>query len=111
MDVAVIQNPIQFQFHHLLVSMDEKRRIKFQGEIVEATLMSPPVLTEEMWNRYLLSDGSIVRAKLVATDIDRVEGKYNAEGNPMYNVSYRVIIWVTSPEHLRQKGGDDTHGD
>ena len=91
--------------------MDEKRRIKFEGEIVEATSMSPPVLAEEMWNRYLLADGSIVRMKLVATNIDRIEGKYDEEGNPFYKADYEVVLWITSPEHLKKKGGDEDHGE
>ena len=91
--------------------MDERRRIKFEGETVEAVSMSPPVLAEELWNRYLLSDGSIVRTKMVATNIDRIEGQYDNEGNPYYKVDYEPVVWVTSPEHLKKEGGDEDDGD
>ncbi len=119
MGIAVIRNPIQFQlearrhrnFHHLLVSMDEKRRIKFEGETVEATAMAPPVLTEELWNRYLLADGTIIRTKIVATSIDRIEGKYDNEGQPIYNIESKLVVWTTCPEHLKKKGGDEDHGE
>lgn len=57
----------------------------------------------EHWNEYLVDDGSVIRVKLVATEIVRIEGQYDAEGNPVYVLQSTNVMAVDSPENLRRK--------
>jgi len=59
--------------------------------------------TAEHWNEYFLDDGSVVRVKLVATEIVRVEGEYDPEGNPVYVVKSANVLAVSAPEALRRQ--------
>jgi hypothetical protein len=59
--------------------------------------------TREYWNEYLLDDGSILKLKPVATEVFRVEGQYDAEGNPVYVLKSRNVVVVSPPEELRQR--------
>ncbi len=59
----------------------------------------------EHWNEYLLDDGSVVRMKAVVTEIVRVEGQYDPEGNPAYMVFSTNVTHVSSPEDLKKGGG------
>ncbi len=57
----------------------------------------------EHWNEYLADDGSVIRIKLVATEVLRVDGQYDAEGNPAYFVKSTNVTNVSAPEDLRRK--------
>ena len=58
----------------------------------------------EHWNEYLVEDGTVVRIKLVATEVVRLDGEYDGEGNPVYLVQSTNVMAVDSPEHLKRKG-------
>jgi hypothetical protein len=60
----------------------------------------------EHWNEYLVDDGSVLRIKLVVTDVARVEGHYDPEGNPIYYVSSTNVLTVSARPELK-KGGDE----
>jgi len=57
----------------------------------------------EHWNEYLLDDGSVIRMKIVATEMVRVDGHYDGEGNPLYMIGSTNVTHVSSPDNL--KGG------
>ncbi len=59
--------------------------------------------SQENSNTYELSDGSLLTLKTVVTEIWRVDGVYDQEGNPMYVTKSGNIATVTSPEILRRK--------
>lgn len=59
----------------------------------------------EHWNEYLLDDGSVVRMKAVVTEIVRIEGQYDQEGNPAYMVFSTNVTHVFSPEGLKKGEG------
>ena len=44
----------------------------------------------ENWNDYLLDDGTVLRMKLVVTEVVRVEGQYDQNRNPVYSSSLRM---------------------
>jgi hypothetical protein len=80
-----------------------KRRIQVGQEWVEAM----PVTfrpSGENWNEYLLSDGTVIKVKLVATEVFRVDGRYDREGNPLYVVKSANVMVANAPESLRKKG-------
>jgi len=57
----------------------------------------------ENWSEYLADDGSVIRIKIVATDIVRVDGHYDEEGNPIYRVRTQNVMVVSAPEDLRRQ--------
>jgi hypothetical protein len=59
----------------------------------------------EHFNEYLLDDGSVLRIKLVLTDVWRVKDTYDRYGNPAYLARHSEVIAVDSPDRLRE-GGD-----
>jgi hypothetical protein len=56
----------------------------------------------EHWNEYLLSDGSVIRLKPVATEILRVDGKYDNDGNPVYIVKAANVVSVSASDKARK---------
>ena len=59
----------------------------------------------EHWNEYLLDDGTVVRMKAVVTEIVRVDGHYDPEGNPAYIVFSANVTHVDAPDELKKGGG------
>jgi hypothetical protein len=67
-----------------------------EAELVQVTS------AQENWNEYLLEDGSLVKTKAVLTEVWRVVGEYDAEGNPSYVLKSGGIVVVNAPEDLRK---------
>ena len=82
--------------------MINKIKINFGGEEVEA-LPIEINQTNEHWNQYLLDDGTVIKMKLVATKVLRVDNKYDPEGNPLYIIQSTNITTVNAPENLKKK--------
>ena len=82
--------------------MATRIQIDFQGKKVWAEVM-PVQQSQENWNQYLLSDGSVVRMKTVVTDVLRIENDYDPEGNPIYFIKSANILSVNAPDELRKK--------
>lgn len=59
----------------------------------------------EHWNEYLVDDGTVIRIKLVVTDVVRVDDAFDQEGNPVYVVASTNILTVSAPDDLK-KGGE-----
>ena len=59
----------------------------------------------EHWNEYLVDDGSVLRLKLVATEVIRLDGQFDQEGNPLYMVNSTNVLTVSAPEDLMHKEG------
>ena len=59
--------------------------------------------SQEFWNEYLLDDGTVVRVKLVATEFLRVDGQFDADGNPVYVVKSTNVMSIQSPEALKKR--------
>ncbi|MEA2476135.1 MAG: hypothetical protein QOC87_334 [Actinomycetota bacterium] len=79
-----------------------KRKLSLpDGREVEATIM-PFQSGGEHWTEYLVEDGSVIRMKLVATDILRLDGEYDDQGNPMYIIQSTNVTAVTAPDELRR---------
>ena len=82
--------------------MVNKVKINFGGEEVEA-LPIDVNQTNEYWNQYLLDDGTVIKMKLVATKVLRVDNKYDLEGNPLYVIQSTNITSVNAPDNLKKK--------
>jgi hypothetical protein len=59
----------------------------------------------EHWNEYLLDDGTVLRMKLVVTEVVRLEGMYDLKGDPSYAVQSTNVTAVSAPDELRKKDG------
>lgn len=59
----------------------------------------------EHWNEYLVDDGSLLRVKLVATEVIRVDGRYDQEGNPVYVLNSTNVLVVAAPDELKHGEG------
>ena len=60
----------------------------------------------ENFNEYLVEDGTVIKLKNVVTEILRLDGEYDPEGNPIYLVASANVPYVSAPDELRQKRDD-----
>lgn len=81
--------------------MERSTKIPFEGKIVEGLDMDFKTIIEE-WNEYQVTDGSIVRLKVVVTNIVKVPDKYDNVGNPIYVVKSSNVLTVSAPEKLKK---------
>lgn len=72
------------------------------GQLREAELV-PVKSSSEHANVYELEDGSLISLKVVVTEIWRIEGVYDADGNPAYITKSGNVVTVTAPENLRRR--------
>jgi hypothetical protein len=82
--------------------MSEKIKINFGSEMVDAT----PVEIDqanEYFNQYFLDDKTVLKMKLVATKVFRIDDRYDQEGNPVYFVQSTNVLSVNSPQDLKKK--------
>ena len=85
--------------------MPGKRTITLpDGTQVEATVMTFRAGGEH-WNEYLVDDGSVIKIKLVATEVVRLDDQFDQAGNPVYLVQSTNVMAVDAPEQLRKGGG------
>ena len=68
------------------------------GTVVEVTQST------ERFSEINLEDGTILRMKPVVTEVVRIDGQWDKDGNPAYSVrSTNILIVVESPTELRKK--------
>jgi hypothetical protein len=71
------------------------------GQFADAEMVEVQQASEH-WNEYLLADGTVARLKVVVTEIWKVEGRYDNDGNPNYIVRSGNVLVVNSPDELRR---------
>lgn len=59
----------------------------------------------EVWNAYILHDGTALKLKTVLSEVLRVEGEYAPNGDPLYAVNASVVVSTNAPENLKRKSG------
>lgn len=58
----------------------------------------------ERWSELRLSDGSVLRTKIVVVGAFRLDNSYDADRNPVYVIkSHNVVAVLDVPEELKQK--------
>ena len=56
--------------------------------------------------RVTLGDGTVLRLRIDVLDAVRVDGAWDNEGHPLYQVRNAILITVLeSPDHLKRKAG------
>lgn len=74
---------------------------------VDATEVNVEEATER-WTDIRLADGSQIRIKTVILGVLRLEGQYDGDGNPLYQLKANQVMTVNSPDHLRKGAGGPT---
>jgi len=77
-------------------------KINFQGREVDATEVDFQTRKED-WNEYQLMDGSTIKMKLVVSAVFRIDGMFDNEGNPVYQIKSTNLPVVKSPDALKRK--------
>ncbi len=77
-------------------------KINFQGRDVDATEVEFQTRKED-WNEYQLMDGTVIKMKLVVSEIFRIDGVYDKEGTPAYQIKSTNLPVVKSPDALKRK--------
>jgi hypothetical protein len=79
---------------------NQKIKVPFAGPDGQITQVDAVAVaieeSTERWNDYKLADGTFLRWKQVAVDIYRIEGRTDAEGNPMYVMKAAPVMQVQS---------------
>lgn len=63
------------------------RKVEINGKLVDAEVMDFETIKHEQWSTYKLTDGTIVKSKLVMQEIVKLHGEYAANGEPIYQVT------------------------
>lgn len=85
--------------------MGRKKKVRLQdGNFIEGTIV-PFQSGGEHWNEYLVEDGSVLRVKLVGTEVIRLDGQYDQEGNPVYILNSTNVMVVSAPDDLKREEG------
>ncbi len=82
--------------------MARKTETEFKGRKVATSDLDFKTVSEE-WNEYELEDGTRMRLKTVVSKILRLEGTYNADGDPVYQVVSTNILAPDIPPGLKMK--------
>ncbi len=77
-------------------------KINIGGRVVEAEQIDFEPMKEE-WNEYSLSDGNVLRLKIIVTSIFRTEEKDPITGFPLYFVQSNNVVTGYMPAPKPQK--------
>lgn len=77
--------------------MERKRRVLGPNGTQEATELGFQANVEP-WSEYLLDDGTVARLKLVVTNVYRLDGQFDAKGQPVYVIESNNVIAISVPE-------------
>ncbi len=80
--------------------MERKRKIRMGDQEVEGAEVTFRSGAEN-WNEYFLDDGTVLKVKLVLTDITRLD-QWDTEGNPLYVLRSTNVVSTSPPDHLKK---------
>jgi hypothetical protein len=66
-------------------------KVPYQGREVEGKPVDF-LIRKEDFNEYQLTDGKILRIKMVVTRIIRLEGEKGQDGNPIYYIQSQNVV-------------------
>lgn len=80
--------------------MEKRTMINFGGRTVEATEVGYKGIKEE-WNEYQADDGTVLRLKVVVSEIYRLD-EYDQDSKPIYVIKSSNVLSSSVPEHLKK---------
>ena len=86
--------------------MASRRRVGQKASEKSATPIRIPLeikKSEERWSEFELSDGSLIRVRPIMIEARRLKGKYNPNGEPIYEIKQGLIVDVRVPDNLKLK--------
>jgi hypothetical protein len=85
-------------------AMAERRtKVKLGSEDIDAWDV-PIKQANEPWSEITLEDGAVLRFKSVISNVFRLEGRKDPEGNQMYAIkSSNALVIVSGPTNLSKK--------
>ena len=86
----------------MMANRKQKGKDRF-GKDVEGTVVG--VLESiERFSEVTLEDGTILKTKLTTIEAIRMDGHWDIDGNPLYNIKSTNIVAISeSPEELKKK--------
>jgi hypothetical protein len=81
---------------------NQGKKYDFKGKKVAGVEVNFEII-EEPWHRYRLGDGSLLDVIFIANKIIRLEGEYNPDGTPVYQVQMDMVFKSNVPESVRKK--------
>jgi len=72
------------------------------GPLVDAELIDVQQASEQ-WSQYLLADGTVVKLKVIVTEVWKVVGAFDNDGNPQYVIRSGNIVTINAPDELRKQ--------
>lgn len=83
---------------------ERKKTIRIpSGEEVVGSLVDI-VESIERFNEVRLGDGTVLKVKIVTTEVTRIDDRWDDEGNPMYAIkSHNVVVVSEAPETVKRK--------
>jgi hypothetical protein len=86
-----------------LNTMPNRRKVNIGGVMRDAEIIEFEV-DKENFSTYILHDGTSLKIKVVLTEVFRVEGMFQPNGDPFYGVAAAQIVSVNAPDSLRKQG-------
>ncbi len=85
--------------------MEERRRIRvtLPGGIIKEGVEVHMISADERWSSITLEDGTTIRSKQTVTQVIRIDGEYDQDGNPVYLTKSANVMVVDAPDSLRKK--------
>jgi hypothetical protein len=82
---------------------ERKIRVEFApGQMVDGYEVSVDESTEK-WSEYKLSDGTVIRGKMTIIGATRIDGQFDPQGNPMYQMNMApTVVIISSPDNLKR---------
>lgn len=82
---------------------ERKVQIPYAGKMMEGVEI-PIEESTEKWSELKLEDGTIIRVKQSVASVIRIDGQYDAEGNPFYVIkSAPAVAIIHVEEGMRRK--------
>jgi hypothetical protein len=75
------------------------------GTLADAVEVNVEESTER-WTDIKLSDGTEIRMKTVVLSVLRLEGEFDQDGNPMYQLKLNQVMTANAPAILKRGAGE-----
>jgi hypothetical protein len=82
------------------IKMEKRTTVNLDGRNIEGAELNFKSLKEE-WNEYQCEDGTILRLKVVVSEVFRLD-EYDPDGKPRYLIKSSNVLSASVPETLKK---------